>query len=367
MYSSIIEIFCEPKKYIDTITENAYNTFSYLPNLNNIITNINSNESYFINQDIIFYNNVVSFYVTLFLLFTISFQLINYYYYFDVDDYNKNKRIIELCKMNIDANKLLFEKQKEKQNKNIKKDVSTDVSTDVSNDNLKINKFYVNSLYEIETKNEDILSKIQLDNNYIVLLRVKMKCYISMVKTKYELHSKDIIYNKYNDFITKDTYMIMGINLNCKNKNINSMIVKNLNYINSITNELYKTEDFIVIAIGNSNNNSYNNLNISVEITKGFNNIKYERYNLKDIIFTLENDTINTNDNTNANDNTNNNTNNKNAILNTIKYTLTLPIHNIYNMLMDICNNVIFETKLYSIDKNNIEKWNNVPLNELNF
>ena len=254
--------------------------------------------------------------------------------------------------MNIEENNLLLNDENNK------------LLNDKNNEKNDNNKLYLKSLIEIRTKNNDIISKINknninnINNNYIVLLRVKMKYYISMMKTNYELHNKNNKYNKNDDFITKDVYMIMGINFNNinKNTNINSIIVYNLNYLNKICNELYNTVDFIIIAIGNSNynnikvvnenvvNENTNDRNISDDINKSFINIKYDLNNLKDIIFSIKDE--------------NNN-------INSLKYTLTLPIHNIYNMLMDICNNTIFESKLYSIDKNNIEKWNNIQINDM--
>ena len=39
---------------------------------------------------------------------------------------------------------------------------------------------------------------------------------------------------------------------------------------------------------------------------------------------------------------------------------------NINNMILDIFNDIIFESKLYSIDKNNNERWDGIPLNEIN-
>ena len=34
-------------------------------------------------------------------------------------------------------------------------------------------------------------------------------------------------------------------------------------------------------------------------------------------------------------------------------------------MILDIFDNTVFESKLYSIDKNNNEKWNGVSLNKI--
>ena len=222
-----------------------------------------------------------------------------------------------------------------------------------------------------------------------------MKYYITMEKSKYQLHNKNNKSNSYNDFITKDVYMILGINFNAifinPNININMIIVEHLNYLNNISNEIYKTDDFIIVSIANTyvnpnakpnpnentnvnpNVNSNDNVNtddnekcvennkntkitksiniinnnkISDDITKGFTDINYELFNTKDIIFSFKNKK-------------NNNF--------TLKYTLVLPVHNVYNMILNICNNSIFKSKLYSIDNDNIEKWNNIPFNEIEY
>ena len=373
MYSSIVSVFYDPKPYLDIISENvynAYNIFIDIPkiyvdydlynitdNFNNILNNFNNNFNNIINNDILL-NNLRPIMVLLSLFVILSMKYINYYY----NDNNKLNRLNELYKMNIEENNLLLNDENNK------------LLNDKNNEKNDNNKLYLKSLNEIRTKTNEIISKINknninnINNNYIVLLRVKMKYYISMMKTNYKLHNKNNKYNKNNDFITKDVYMIMGINFNNinKNTNINSIIVYNLNYLNKICNELYNTEDFIIIAIGNSNynnikvvnenvvnenvvnenvvNENTNDKNISDDINKSFININYDLNNLKDIIFSIKDE--------------NNN-------INSLKYTLTLPIHNIYNMLMDICNNTIFESKLYSIDNNNIEKWNNIQINDM--
>ena len=108
-----------------------------------------------------------------------------------------------------------------------------------------------------------------------------------------------------------------------------------MNHLNLISEEKYKNEDFIVVAAGSVNNN------IPSDFIKGINNIKYELFNLINVIFDFKNNTF-------------------------MKYTLTLPIQNVNNMILDIFNETIFESKLYKIDKNNDERWDGIPLNEIN-
>ena len=143
----------------------------------------------------------------------------------------------------------------------------------------------------------------------------------------------------------------MGFQYDDKVTNINNIIAGHLNHLNNLNqseyiktnnNNEYKYDDFLIISIGNMKYNITNNIpnNYSNEIFNSIIDINYELFNMKDIIFNYKNNKY-------------------------IKYTLILPIHNIYNMLMDICNNIIFESKLYSIDNNNNEKWNGLQLNEI--
>ena len=179
------------------------------------------------------------------------------------------------------------------------------------------------------------MSQIKFGLNYIVILRVKLKHYLPMKNTKYNINSKYIKYNNTNtDFSTKDMYMIMGFNFNNQHKNLTHIIVNYLNYLNTISDKKYTNEDFIVVAIGSVNNS------IPGEFINGINNINYELFNLVNVIFNFKNNDF-------------------------MKYTLTLPIININNMVLDIFNEIIFESKLYSIDKNNNERWDGIPLNEI--
>ena len=206
------------------------------------------------------------------------------------------------------------------------------VNNPIINDDSKL---YLGSLIEIAKNNSKIMSKLKTGINYIVILRIKLKHYLNMKNTKYNLNNK-YIKNNYNntDFSTKDMYMIMGFNYDNQHQHFTHIIVNFINHLNSISEEKYKNEDFIVVAAGSVDNN------IPGDFIKGINNIKYELFNLVNVIFNLKND-------------------------NFIKYTLTLPIHNVNNMILDIFNETIFESKYYTIDKNNNERWNGIPLNEI--
>ena len=215
----------------------------------------------------------------------------------------------------------------------IKSEIEKNNENENENDNnVKKNKLYLKSMEELDKQNNKILSKLNFENDYIVVLRVKLKNYLQMNKTKYSL--KNIHYHKNcKKFITKEMYMIIGSKFN-KDSIISDVIVRSLNYLNNISEEKYKNDDFVIISVGSINNKTQH------EFFKGLININYELFNVNDVIFNLKNN-------------------------NYFKYSLTLPIYDINNMILDIFDNTVFESKLYSIDKNNNEKWNGVSLNKI--
>ncbi len=218
---------------------------------------------------------------------------------------------------------------------NIVDDTNTDNETDTKDDDKKL---YLHSLIEITQNNSEIMSKLKANTNYIVILRVKLQHYLQMKTTKYELHSKYTKYNSTNkDFITKDMYMIMGFNFNNQHTNFANIIVPFINHLNIISNEKYRNEDFLIVAIGSVNDNNDNNAN---GFANCIINIKYELFNLIDVVLNIKNNLY-------------------------VKYTLTLPIININNMILDMFSETIFISRHYSIDKNNYEKWNGNLLNNI--
>jgi len=50
-----------------------------------------------------------------------------------------------------------------------------------------------------------------------------------------------------------------------------------------------------------------------------------------------------------------------------VNYGLLLPIHQVYDIFMDVYNNSLFESRQYVIDNDNYESWNGKSINELVF
>ena len=199
---------------------------------------------------------------------------------------------------------------------------------------------YLESILEVNNAGKEIISKFTKDASYWILLRVQLKNPITMKATKCDLHGNHVIGSTDTDFETKDMYLIIRFKIineiptDCLFGNV---IVKFMNHLNFISDSQYQTKDFIVCAIGTA-------LQMEPkELTNGLKNIRYELNNFKDI----------------------------NAVIpgtkNTINYQLMLPVHNIYDLFMDVYNNCIFESKQYVIDDDNYESWNNKSINELDF
>ena len=194
------------------------------------------------------------------------------------------------------------------------------------------NTLYIDSISEIKTQTNKVNTKNTIDkyNNYKIFIRIKLKNDLLMKKTKYQLNNIQTIQN---NLITNNMYMICNVHCNTDFPNFETLVISYLNYLNNVSNEDYKNEDFIILAIGKMDdklNELYNN----------FNNIDYELSNIKEIIYNI--------------------TNNK-----YYKYMLTLPVYDVYNMILDSYNEIYFETKNYSIDESNNEKWKNISLDRI--
>ena len=294
-------------------TKNIHNQY----NDNNIYSNSNFDINYFIKLQLIVYYAITTF---------VGIILIKYY--LNMNDTVKYTKIYNATKSDTETK--------------IETEINTVNDTkkyDVIDNKPYEKKLYLYSLIEIMRNNDDIISKLKVNTNYIAILRVKLKNYIQMKNTKYELRSKykkndknDKNDNNDKDFMTKDMYMIMGFNFNNQHKSFANILVGFINHLNQISEDKYKNDDFLIVAIG-SVSNTYGFIN-------GIKNTNYELFNLIDVIFNLNND-------------------------NFIKYTLTLPIQNINNMVLDIFNDTVFISKQYSIDKNNYERWNGYLLNDI--
>ena len=208
---------------------------------------------------------------------------------------------------------------------------------------------YCESIRELVSKNNEIITNISNGNDFWVLLRVVMKNPVSLKRSKYELHSNHIGNRRNRVFKSRDMYMTFKMkyfsgnnstNINKYNDykvSIANSIIRCMNYWNHISPEQYKTCDFVVVAIGNKSNQ-----NNPREFYDGLININYELFNFKDIVINLDNKMR-------------------------IGYTLMLPINEIYDIFMDVYNITIFESSKYLIDDNNYESWNNKSINELKF
>ncbi len=206
---------------------------------------------------------------------------------------------------------------------------------------------YCESIRELVAKNDDMIKKIGSSNDFWVLMRVIMKNPISMKRSKYELHGNHVGNSRNRVFKSRDMYMIFkmkyfsGNNPNNKSDNykfsIANSIIGCMNYWNHVSPEEYKTCDFIVVAICDKSNH-----NNPREFYDGLINNNYELFNFKDIL---------------------NNIDNKMRI----GYSLLLPIHEIYDIFMDVYNLNIFESNKYFIDDNNYESWNDKSINEIKF
>ena len=305
--------------YINEINQSTDETLTKILNSNNI-TEL---QEITIDLNITFYNNLmqlqVNTYITLFLITLVIYGLNNL-----VDKYIEYNYIKDL------------NHKTEIYNKNINQ-IFQNIN---ENPNKITSGLFIDSLKEIEMNNKYIIEKMKYNNtnSYYMLLRIKTKNPIDIITTKYNLrNNKQTEGNKINSN-TNDNYMLMKFNFNYekfKNNNIaiKDIIINNINLLNYLSNDAYKNKDFIVLGISNSKQNFNAN-----EFFNGLFNINYESFNIKNIIL------------------------NKNGL---IGYTLLLPTKKVYDMYMDVFNDVIFESIGYKIDSNNDEYWYNDFLNDV--
>jgi len=223
------------------------------------------------------------------------------------------------------------------------------INTNASNKITYPTGLYCESIREIVSKNDEIISKIGYNNNFWMLLRVVMKNPIAMKRSKYVMHGNNVGNSRNRVFKTRDMYMIFKMKYFSGNnpKNINgssnykfsmaNSVIGCMNYWNHISPEEYKTCDFVLVAISDKTNH-----NNPREFYDGLINNNYEMFNFKDIVINLDNKMR-------------------------IGYTLMLPIHEIYDIFMDVYNINIFESNKYLIDDDNYESWNDKSINELKF
>jgi hypothetical protein len=107
--------------------------------------------------------------------------------------------------------------------------------------------------------------------------------------------------------------------------------------MNELNHSKYITNDFIICAIGTSPKVDPNEFNTG---------LKYIGYEMENNIEVIKK------------------TSRTNILVN---YNLLLPVHQVYDVFMDVYNNCLFESTKYVIDNNNYESWNGKSINELAF
>lgn len=221
----------------------------------------------------------------------------------------------------------------------------------LNNRDKMINGLYFESLKEVLEKDRDdsIIKAINNGKSHAILLRVRMENYITISQTNYDLNGNNVAHTNNGTIFTKDMYMIFTFKFLGKKeqKSIKAVAIISffMNYINFYIRKEFKTSDFIVIAIGSQSPND--NIN---EFSNGLININYEINNFMNIRFIAKDKNIN-----------------EENVGNAYQYQLMLPIHNIYDLFMDVYNNNIFESKKYEIDDDNFESWNKASINDIGF
>ena len=305
--------------YINEINKSTDDTLTKILNSNNI-TEL---QEITMDLNITFYNNLmqlqINTYITLFLITLLIYglnKLVDYYIY---------------C---------IYQKELNNKNKEYNEQINTIFHTINTSSNKITAGIFLDSLKEIEINNKYIVDhmKHNTTNNYYMLLRIKTRTPIDIIETKYNLRNeKKSEGNKINSY-TNDNYMLMKFNYDYeKFKNydikIKDIVINNINFLNYLSNDAYKNKDFVVLAISNSQKN----FNAS-EFFNGLFNIKYENFNIKNVIV------------------------NKSGL---IGFTLLLPTKKVYDMYMDVFNDVIFESTAYKINNENTEYWYSNDLKEI--
>ena len=337
-YNLLNYLLFNPFQYIISITENMY-----LPNIATIITELNDNTSNtyeFIND-------------------TIETSIYNIEQNFNFNEFNnyitKYKLFILLVILFITILIYLINNSFDKYLINIYNEKFYQEYNRIKNENLKnnnIQKFitkglFVDSILEMHSNNNNIINKIKVNtiNNYSALIRVKLKNSIEMHKTKYNL--ENIKYDNDNDndngndkFKTNDMYLIITFKYeynedteNNESMKMSQTIINIMNIINSLKINELNNDDFIVLAISKD----ANILNFN-EFYNGLKNINYDLNNAKKITLDSEKNT---------------------------GFMLFLPVKDIYDLFLDVYNNIIFESTSYKINYDNNEFWYNNSINDI--
>ena len=199
---------------------------------------------------------------------------------------------------------------------------------------------YIESICEVNTASKNFVKLFQKERTYSVLIRAQMRNYMNMVGTKFELHGNHIhndTKNTKEPFRTKDAYYIMSFKIinDIKDDSLVGNVIAR--FMNDFNYGEYTTNDFIICAIGSRTTDE------PLEFNNGIKYIGYELENYIEINKQIPGFNIKCN------------------------YTLLLPIHQIYDIFMDIYNDCIFESTKYVIDNDNYESWNGKSINTLGF
>lgn len=206
--------------------------------------------------------------------------------------------------------------------------------------NIKKFGLYLESVKEVNDASKKIIASFEKGQTYWVLVRVQMLKHINMAGTKFELHGNNIhpeTTDTKSAFQTKDAYLIFKFKIMndiSPNTLIGNVIVR---YMNDLNTGAFPTNDFIICGIGTCRDIGVH------EFINGLKHIDYE----------LENNIC-----------ANKYISRTNMI---ITYGILLPIHQIYDVFMDVYNNCLFESTKYVIDNDNYESWNGKSINELAF
>lgn len=325
-----------------------------ITNINNISDNISNNISdnirNYSNYNYYYYNRANYTLIGLAILYTsllcLAFGILINLIQKEISKTKRNSKINE--NVNENGNENGIENVNKNGNENGNKNYNSNDRNQIMVQQQK--QLYYQSIHEVLSKNVEIISKMKPYDNYWVLLRVVMKNPLAMKRSKYQLHGNNTgtgngsgTGNSRNQvFNTKDMFMIIRMKYSNSfgkedNFSMGNSIIRCMNQLNIISDEKYKTKDFIVVAIGNTNDNTN-----PIEFYNGLINNNYELYNYRDVIIKVA-------------ENVN------------IGYILLLPINKVYDIFMDVYNNTLFESKKYEMDDNNYESWAGNSINELDF
>lgn len=196
---------------------------------------------------------------------------------------------------------------------------------------------YSESIIELFNNNISITKNTE---KYQVLLRVKLLNNLNLRKTKYDLHSNNLIGDINLDpiFTTKDLFMIVNI-YNNYNFTIENNIVRVMNYINQTIIPFLKTDDFVIVMVSKNNTKTD-------EFIQG---LKNNNYTVDEHLITASIPKMKIN----------------NSIIPAFQVLFTLPIHEVYDVFADTFNETIFESKNYVMDNDNYESWKTKSINDI--